>query len=152
MDRVFGTSFFMPTGLVVNGHPAPFSGGGSPLLWQHLFWFLAHPEVYVLILPALGMITEIIACNTRKPIWGYKAMVGAIFTLAFLSFIVWAHHMYMTGMGAKVAGFFQTTTIIISIPSVILLTALLLSLWGGSIRFTVPMLFEIGRASCRERV
>ena len=117
MDRVAGTSFFMPTGLVVNGHPAPFSGGGSPLLWQHLFWFLAHPEVYVLILPALGMITEIIACNTRKPIWGYKAMVGAIFTLAFLSFIVWAHHMYMTGMGAKVAGFFQVTTIMISVPS-----------------------------------
>ena len=141
MDRVFGTSFFMPTGLVVSGQVAPFSGGGSPLLWQHLFWFLAHPEVYVLILPGLGMITEIIANNTRKPIWGYKAMVGAIFTLAFLSFIVWAHHMYMTGMGAKVAGFFQTTTIIISIPSVILLTALLLSLWGGSIRFTVPMLF-----------
>ncbi len=141
MDRVAGTSFFMPTGLVVNGHPAPFSGGGSPLLWQHLFWFLAHPEVYVLILPGLGIITEVIACNTRKPIWGYKAMVGAIFTLAFLSFIVWAHHMYMTGMGAKVAGFFQTTTIIISIPSVILLTALLLSLWGGSIRFTPPMLF-----------
>ncbi len=141
MDRVAGTSFFMPTGLIVSGHAAPFSGGGSPLLWQHLFWFLAHPEVYVLILPALGMITEIIACNTRKPIWGYKMMVGGIFALAFLSFIVWAHHMYMTGMGAKVAGFFQTTTIIISIPSVILLTALLLSLWGGSIRFNVPMLF-----------
>jgi cytochrome c oxidase subunit 1 len=141
MDRVFGTSFFMPTGLIVNGHAAPFAGGGSPLLWQHLFWFLAHPEVYVLILPAIGMITEIIANNTRKPIWGYKMMVGGIFTLAFLSFIVWAHHMYMTGMGAKVAGFFQTTTIIISVPSVILLTALLLSLWGASIRFTVPMLF-----------
>ena len=87
------------------------------------------------------MVTEIIANNTRKPIWGYKAMVGAIFVLAFLSFIVWAHHMYMTGMGAKVSAFFQTTTIIISIPSVILLTALLLSLWGGSIRFTTPMLF-----------
>ena len=141
MDRVFGTSFFMPTGLILSGQAAPFAGGGSPLLWQHLFWFLAHPEVYVLILPAIGIVTEIIANNTRKPIWGYKAMVGAIFTLAFLSFIVWAHHMYMTGMGAKVAGFFQTTTIIISVPSVILLTALLLSLWGGSIRFTVPMLF-----------
>ena len=141
MDRVFGTSFFMPTGLIVNGQPAAFAGGGSPLLWQHLFWFLAHPEVYVLILPAIGIVTEIIANNTRKPIWGYKMMVGAIFTLAFLSFIVWAHHMYMTGMGAKVSAFFQTTTIIISVPSVILLTALLLSLWGGSIRFTTPMLF-----------
>jgi len=145
-DRVFGSSFFMPTGLVVNGmnfdgQPLQFSGGGSPILWQHLFWFLAHPEVYVLILPGIGIITEVIACNTRKPIWGYKAMVGAIFVLAFLSFIVWAHHMYMTGMGPKVAAFFQTTTIIISIPSVILLTALLISLWGGSIRFNTPMLF-----------
>src|SRR5678810_13340 len=98
-------------------------------------------RVYVLILPAIGIVTEVIACNTRKPIWGYKAMVGAIFVLAFLSFIVWAHHMYMTGMGPKVSAFFQTTTILISIPSVILLTALLLSLWGGSIRFTTPMLF-----------
>ena len=145
-DRVFGSSFFMPTGLVVNamgsdGQPLLYSGGGSPILWQHLFWFLAHPEVYVLILPGIGMVTEIIACNSRKPIWGYKAMVGAIFALAFLSFIVWAHHMYMTGMGPKVSAFFQTTTIIISIPSVILLTALLLSLWGGSLRFNTPMLF-----------
>jgi cytochrome c oxidase subunit 1 len=106
-----------------------------------LFWFLAHPEVYVLILPGIGMIAEIVANNTRKPIYGYKAMVGAIFVLAFLSFIVWAHHMYMTGMGPKVSAFFQTTTILISVPSVILLTALLLSLWGGSIRFNVPMLF-----------
>lgn len=149
-DRVFGSSFFMPTGLVLgsstsplgfDGQPLAFSGGGSPVLWQHLFWFLAHPEVYVLILPAIGIVTEVIACNSRKPIWGYKAMVGAIFVLAFLSFIVWAHHMYMTGMGPKVAAFFQTTTILISVPSVILLTALLLSLWGGSIRFNTPMLF-----------
>ncbi len=146
-DRVFGSSFFQPTGLVVTqggtaaGLVPQYSGGGSPILWQHLFWFLAHPEVYVLILPGIGMITEIIACNTRKPIWGYKAMVGALFVLAFLSFIVWAHHMYMTGMGPKVSAFFQTTTIMISVPSVILLTALLLSLWGGSIRFNTPMLF-----------
>ncbi len=141
MDRVAGTSFFMPTGLVVGQHLTHWSGGGSPLLWQHLFWFLAHPEVYVLILPGLGIIAEVVANNTRKPIYGYKAMVYAIFALAFLSFIVWAHHMYMTGMGSTVAGFFQTTTIMISVPSVILITALLLSLWGGSIRFTVPMLF-----------
>lgn len=141
MDRAFGSSFFMPTGLIVGGHATHWVGGGSPLLWQHLFWFLAHPEVYVLILPAIGMVGEIIANNTRKPLYGYKAMVGAIFVLGFLSFLVWAHHMYMTGMGAKVSGFFQTTTVMISIPSVILVTALLLSLWGGSIRFTVPMLF-----------
>jgi len=141
MDRAFGTSFFIPTGLLLNGHLTHWSGGGSPLLWQHLFWFLAHPEVYVLILPAIGMVAEIIANNTRKPLYGYKAMVGGIFVLGFLSFVVWAHHMYMTGMGAKVSGFFQTTTVMISIPSVILVTALLLSLWGGSIRFTVPMMF-----------
>jgi len=141
MDRAFGSSFFMPTGLVVNQQLTGWVGGGSPILWQHLFWFLAHPEVYVLILPGIGMVAEIIANNTRKPLYGYKAMVGAIFVLAFLSFIVWAHHMYMTGMGAKVSAFFQTTTIIISIPSVILITALLLSLWGGSIRFTMPMMF-----------
>jgi len=111
------------------------------VLWQHLFWFLAHPEVYVLILPAIGMVGEILANNTRKPLYGYKAMVGAIFVLGFLSFLVWAHHMYMTGMGAKVSSFFQTTTVMISVPSVILVTALVLSLWGGSIRFTPPMLF-----------
>lgn len=141
MDRVFDTSFFLPTGLIVNGQVAHWTGGGSPVLWQHLFWFLAHPEVYVLILPAIGMVAEIVANNTRKPLYGYKAMVGGIFVLGFLSFLVWAHHMFMTGMGAKVAGFFQTTTVMISVPSVILITALLLSLWGGSIRFTVPMLF-----------
>ena len=111
-DRVFGTCFFMPTGLVLNQHVAQtWSGGGSPVLWQHLFWFLAHPEVYVLILPGIGMVAEILANNTRKPLYGYKAMVAAILVLAFLSFIVWAHHMYMTGMGAKVSAFFQTTTI-----------------------------------------
>jgi len=141
MDRVVGTSFFMPSGLVVNGQIWPSSGGGSPLLWQHLFWFLAHPEVYVLILPGLGIISEIIANNSRKPLWGYKSMVGASLVLGFLSFIVWAHHMYLTGMGTTVSAFFQTTTIIISVPSVIILTCLIISLYGGSIRFNTPMLF-----------
>jgi cytochrome c oxidase subunit 1 len=142
MDRAFGTSFFMPTGLVLTQHvQQTWAGGGHPLLWQHLFWFLAHPEVYVLILPGIGMVAEIIANNTRKPLYGYKAMVVAILVLAFLAFIVWAHHMYMTGMGAKVAAFFQATTIMISVPSVILLTCLMISLWGASIRFTVPMMF-----------
>ncbi len=141
-DRTLGTVFFMPTGLAVNQQLIQhWAGGGSPILWQHLFWFLAHPEVYVLILPGIGMVAEIVANNTRKPLYGYKAMVMALLVLAFLSFIVWAHHMYMTGMGATVAAFFQTTTIIISIPSVILLTCLMLSFWGASIRFTVPMLF-----------
>jgi cytochrome c oxidase subunit 1 len=143
MDRLAGTSFFLPSGLVVSGQPLGVSGGGSPLLWQHLFWFLAHPEVYVLILPAMGIVAEVIANNTRKPLWGYKSMVYSIIFLGFMSFIVWAHHMFLTGMGTAISTFFQTTTMIISIPSVIILTALLLSLWGGSIRFTTPMLFAL---------
>jgi cytochrome c oxidase subunit I len=142
MDRVFATSFFMPSGLVVNGAPVDISGGGSSLLWQHLFWFLGHPEVYVLILPAMGIVGEILANNTRKPLWGYKSLVFAALVLSFLSFIVWAHHMWLTGMGTVVSAFFQTTTLIISIPSVIILSAFFISLWGGSIRFNTPMLFS----------
>lgn len=142
-DRVLGTSFFLPTGLVVSGEALRVSGGGSVLLWQHLFWFLGHPEVYVLILPAMGIVAEIIANNIRKPLWGYKSMVGSVVFIGFMSFIVWAHHMYLTGMGTTMSAFFQTTTMIISIPSVIILTCLFLSLWGGSIRFNTPMLFAL---------
>jgi cytochrome c oxidase subunit 1 len=144
MDRVAHTSFFAQTGLVIGGKLATqYSGGGNPLLWQHLFWFLAHPEVYVLILPALGIVGEVIANNTRKPLWGYRSLVYAVIFLGFMSFIVWAHHMFMTGMGTAMSAFFQTTTMIISIPSVIILTAFVISLWGGAIRFTVPMLFAL---------
>ncbi|MFO1500725.1 MAG: cbb3-type cytochrome c oxidase subunit I [Verrucomicrobiota bacterium] len=143
MDKVAGTSFFLPTGLMVSGKQVAISGGGSPLLWQHLFWFLAHPEVYVLILPGMGIVSEIIANNTRKPLWGYRSLVYSALAIGFLSFIVWAHHMYLTGMGTAISTFFQTTTMIISIPSVIILTALFMSLWGGSIRFTTPMLFAL---------
>jgi cytochrome c oxidase subunit 1 len=142
-DNLFGSSFFLPTGLAVGGRVADISGGGSPLLWQHLFWFLAHPEVYVLILPGMGIVAEVIANNTRKPLWGYKSLVYSVFAIGFLSFIVWAHHMYLTGMGTKISAFFQTTTMIISIPSVIILTCLFMSLWGGSIRFNTPMLFAL---------
>ena len=144
MDRLAGTSFFMPSGLVVSGVALSNAGGGSPLLWQHLFWFLAHPEVYVLILPAFGIVVEVIANNTRKPIWGYKSIVYAVVFLGFMSFIVWAHHMFITGMGTSMSSFFQTTTMIISIPSVVILTALFMSLWGGSIRYNTPMLFALG--------
>jgi len=143
MDRVAGTSFFLPSGLVVSGTPLHNAGGGNPLLWQHLFWFLAHPEVYVLILPAMGIVAEVIANNTRKPLWGYRSMVGAGIFLGFMSFVVWAHHMFLTGMGTVISAFFQTTTMIISIPSVIILSALFISLWGASIRFTTPMLFAL---------
>jgi cytochrome c oxidase subunit 1 len=143
MDRVAGTSFFLPSGLVYAGSVVDVSGSGSPLLWQHLFWFLAHPEVYVLILPAMGIVGEILANNTRKPLWGYKSMVYAAVFLGFMSFIVWAHHMFLTGMGTTMSAFFQTTTMIISIPSVVILTAFFISLWGGSIRFNTPMLFAL---------
>jgi cytochrome c oxidase subunit 1 len=143
MDRVAGTSFFMPSGLLISGQPHAATGGGSPILWQHLFWFLAHPEVYVLILPALGIVAEIIANNTRKPLWGYRSMVFSLLFLGFMSFIVWAHHMFLTDMGTAISSFFQATTMIISIPSVVIITALIISLWGGSIRFNVPMLFAL---------
>ena len=143
MDRIAGTSFFLPSGLVYGGEAVAAYGNGSPLLWQHLFWFLAHPEVYVLILPAIGIVGEILANNTRKPLWGYKSLVYAISFLGFMSFIVWAHHMFLTGMGTAMSAFFQTTTMIISIPSVIILSALFISLWGASIRFNTPMLFAL---------
>jgi len=97
MDRLAGTSFFLPSGLVISGEALDISGGGSVLLYQHLFWFLAHPEVYVLILPAMGIVGEVLANNTRKPLWGYKSLVGATVFLGIMSFIVWAHHMYLTG-------------------------------------------------------
>ena len=153
MDRVAGTSFFLPSGLVVANQAITSmsgtaegtlaSGGGNPLLWQHLFWFLAHPEVYVLILPAMGIVGEIIANNTRRPLWGYRGMVYAVGFLAFMSMVVWAHHMYITGMGTTLAAFFQTTTMIISVPSIVILTSLLMTLWGASIRFSTPMLFAL---------
>src|SRR5436305_2050039 len=141
MDRTAATSFFLPAGMIVNGAPLHISGGGSPILWQHLFWFLGHPEVYVLILPAFGIVAEILANNSRKPLWGYKSLVFSVLVIGFLSFVVWAHHMWLTGMGSTVSAFFQTTTLLISIPSVIILSAFFISLWGGSIRFNVPMLW-----------
>ncbi|HET7697262.1 MAG TPA: cbb3-type cytochrome c oxidase subunit I [Vicinamibacterales bacterium] len=143
MDRVGGSSFFLPSGLVVGQKPLAAAGGGNPLLWQHLFWFLAHPEVYVLILPAMGIVAEVIANNIRKPLWGYRLMVWAAIFLGFMSMLVWAHHMFLTGMGTAMSAFFQTTTMIVSIPSVVILTSLLMSLWGGSIRFNTPMLFAL---------
>ena len=147
MDNVLHTSFFLPTGL--RGFRATFThqpggSGESAIAGNILFWFLAHPEVYVLILPAMGIVAEVIANNTRKPLWGYRSLVYASLILGFMSFVVWAHHMYLTGMGVRIATFFQTTTMMISIPSVIILTALLISLWGASMRFNTQMLFAVG--------
>ncbi len=144
MDRVAGTSFFLPSGLVIGGVTLQdYSGGGNPLLWQHLFWFLAHPEVYVLILPAMGIVAEVIVAHTKRPLWGYGLMVGAVLLLGLLSMLVWAHHMFLTGMGTTLSTFFQVTTMIVSIPSVVIGTSLVMSLWGGSIRFTTAMLFAL---------
>ena len=143
MDRLADSSFFMPSGLVVGGEVQDYSGGGSPLLWQHLFWFLAHPEVYVLILPALGIVAEVITANARAPFWGLKWAVGSTIGIGFLAFLVWAHHMFLTGMGTVISTFFQATTMIISIPSVIVLSCLFMTLWGARIRFPTPMLFAL---------
>jgi len=143
LDRVANTSFFLPMGLVVGGKILDRAGGGSPLLYQHLFWFLAHPEVYVLLLPAMGIVAEIIANNTRKALFGYKEIVGSLIFLGVFSFLVWAHHMFLSGMKTSLSTFFMTTTMIISIPSVAILTCFVLSLWGGSIRFSTPMLFAL---------
>ena len=143
MDRVLGTSFFLPSGLIVGGAALDVAGGGSPLLWQHLFWFLAHPEVYVLILPAMGVVCEILANNSRKPIWNHKTMIYSLIFLGFMSFLVWAHHMFQTGMGQSMSTFFQITTMIISVPSVVILSGLFITLWGGKLRFNTPMLFAL---------
>ncbi len=143
MDRVFHTSFYMPKGLVVLGHVSTVSGGGQPLLWEHLFWFLAHPEVYVLVLPPMGIVAEIIANNTRKPLHGYKTIVVSMISIGVMSFLVWAHHMFISGMSPALSNFFLVTTMIISVPSVAILTCLIFSLKGGSIRFTTPMLYAL---------
>ncbi len=144
MDRLAGTSFFLPTGLMVGGVPLQgISGGGNPLLWQHLFWFLGHPEVYVLILPAMGIVAEVITTNARRPLWGYGLMVAAVLFMGGMSMVVWAHHMFLTGMSTSLGTFFQVTTFIISIPSVILMSSLVLTLWGGSITFNTAMLFAL---------
>jgi len=143
LDRVAGTSFYIPKDMMYGGAVFPAAGGGNPLLWQHLFWFLAHPEVYVLLLPAMGIVAEIIATNTRKPLFGYKELVGSMILIGALSFVVWAHHMFVSGMRTSLANLFVTTTLTISVPSVAILTCLLLSLRGGQIRYNTPMLFAL---------
>src|SRR5881409_3336643 len=142
LDRLLGTSFFMPT-LVEMGQLTKY-GGGSPILFQHLFWFFGHPEVYIVALPAFGIISDLISVHARKNIFGYRMMVWAIVAIGALSFVVWAHHMYVSGMHPYFGFFFATTTLIIAIPTALKVYNWLLTLWRGDIHLTVPMLFAIG--------
>jgi cytochrome c oxidase subunit I len=144
-DRSFGTSFYLSD--IIIGGEALHHTGGSPILFEHLFWFLGHPEVYIILLPALGIVSEVMSVNSRKPIFGYKAMVGALIAIAFLSFIVWGHHMFITGMDPFLGSVFTFTTLLIAIPSAVKVFNYLATLWKASIRFTPAMLFAIGFVS-----
>ncbi len=140
-DRVLGTSFFMPA-LVEMGQQLSYNGG-SPILFQHLFWFFGHPEVYIVALPAFGIVSDLISVHARKNIFGYRMMVWALVAIGALSFVVWAHHMYVSGMNPKFGFFFATTTLIIAIPTAIKVYNWVLTLWRGDIHLTVPMLFAL---------
>ncbi len=144
-DRSMGTSFYL-SDIYIGGRPME-QAGGSPILFEHLFWFLGHPEVYIVLLPALGITSEIIATNSRKPIFGYRAMIGSILAIGFLSFIVWGHHMFMTGMNPFLGSVFVFTTLLIAIPSAVKAFNYITTLWKGSIQFTPAMLFSIGLVS-----
>jgi cytochrome c oxidase subunit 1 len=145
MDRLMGTSFYL-SDIIVGGEMLT-NHGGSPILYQHLFWFLGHPEVYIVLLPALGLSSEIIATNSRKPIFGYKAMIGSILAIGFLSFIVWGHHMFVTGMNPFLGSVFVFTTLLIAIPSAVKVFNYITTLWKGSLVLTPAMLFAIGLVS-----
>ncbi len=144
-DRGLGTSFYL-SDIFIQGQALDFAGG-SPILYQHLFWFLGHPEVYIIILPAMGIVSEVLSVHARKPIFGYKAMVYSILAIAFLSFIVWAHHMFMSGVNPFLSNFFVIFTLIIAVPSAVKVFNWITTLWGGNIRLNTPMLFAIGFVS-----
>ena len=145
MDRSFGTSFFL-SDIFIQGEVLHYQGG-SPVLFEHLFWFLGHPEVYIVLLPALGIASEVIATHARKPIFGYKAMIISILAIAFLSTIVWGHHMFVTGMNPFLGSVFTFTTLLIAIPSAVKAFNYITTLWKGNIQFNTPMLFAIGFVS-----
>jgi len=153
LDRMAGTSFFIPGGLYVSGVLSgnspdfPLHTGGSPILWQHLFWFFGHPEVYIAILPGMGATSHILSTFARKPVFGYRAMVFAIFAIGLLGFFVWGHHMFISGMSPYSAIAFSVLTLSIGVPSAVKTFNWIGTLWGGRIRFTTPMLFAIGFAS-----
>lgn len=145
-DRNFGTSFYL-SDIFVNGVGALPNEGGNAILFQHLFWFLGHPEVYIIILPGMGMVSEILSVNARKPVFGYMAMVGSLFAIAILSFLVWAHHMFVTGLNPFLGSIFVLLTLLIAVPSAIKVFNWVTTLWRGNIRFTPAMLFAIGFVS-----
>ena len=142
-DRLLGTSFFLPEGLVI-GETMIAHSGGHPLLWQHLFWFFGHPEVYIVIIPAMGITAEILSTFIRKPVFGYRIQVLCWSAIVVLSMLVWGHHMYVSGMNPWLGSFFALGTLLITVPSSVLLLCWIASLWGARIRFTVPMLFALG--------
>ncbi len=144
-DRSFGTSFYL-SDIYIGGKPLD-NVGGSPILFEHLFWFLGHPEVYIVLLPALGITSEVISTNARKPIFGYRAMIGSMLAIGFLSFIVWGHHMFMTGMNPFLGSVFVFTTLLIAIPSAVKAFNYITTLWKGNIRYTPAMMFSIGLVS-----
>jgi cytochrome c oxidase subunit I len=144
-DRHAGTSFYL-SDIFVGGRALP-NEGGSAILFQHLFWFLGHPEVYIIILPAMGLVSEVMAVNSRKPIFGYMAMVGSLFAIAILAFLVWAHHMFVTGLNPFLGSVFVLLTLLIAVPSAIKVFNWITTLWRGNIRFTPGMLFAIGFVS-----
>ena len=144
-DRSFGTSFYL-SDIFINGAPLHYSGG-SPILFQHLFWFLGHPEVYIVLLPALGLASEVISTQSRKPIFGYKAMIGSMLVIAFLSFVVWGHHMFITGMNPFLGSVFVFTTLLVAIPSAVKVFNYLATLWKANIVLSPAMLFAVGLVS-----
>jgi len=146
LDRHAGTSFFVPGGLLVSGKPVEHSGG-SPLLWQHLFWFFGHPEVYIAILPAMGVTSHLLATFARKPVFGYKAMVGATIAIGALGFMVWGHHMFASGMDPHAGFAFSSLTTAIAVPSAVKTFNWVGTLYGGRIRYTTPLLFSVGFVS-----
>jgi cytochrome c oxidase subunit 1 len=144
-DKILGTSFFMPA-ILSMGQQLDYEGG-SPILFQHLFWFFGHPEVYIVALPAFGIVSDLISTHARKNIFGYRLMVWAIIIIGVMSFVVWAHHMYISGMNPLFGYFFATTTLIIAVPTAIKVYNWVLTIWHGNIRLNVPMLFALGFVS-----
>lgn len=144
-DRHFGTSFYL-SDIYIGGQALP-NEGGSAILYQQLFWFLGHPEVYIILLPAMGMVSEILSVNSRKPIFGYMAMIGSLFAITILAFLVWAHHMFVTGLNPFLGAFFVLLTLLIAVPSAIKVFNWLTTIWKGSIRFTPAMMFALGFVS-----